>query len=141
MSNTPHPMFVRGILLAAAYNIFGILIFSQGFSNPLLAQQDPAVFSWLGQVSILLWGLAYGAVAYRYLEVPSLLVVFFVEKMLYVVTWLCWLNTHASKLPELFNTSPLTALFFAVYGAGDLLFGLMFLLAARHAWQLRPKSS
>lgn len=139
MSNTPHPMFVRGFLLAAAYNIFGILIFSQGFSNPLLAQQDPAVFSWLGQVSILLWGLAYGAVAQRYLELPHLMLVFFVEKMLYVFTWGCWLSKHGSSLPELFNTSPLTALFFSVYGAGDLLFGLMFLLAARQAWQHRTK--
>ena len=131
MTTHPNPLLVRGFLVAAAYNIFGILIFSQGFSNPLLAQLDPAVFSWLGQVSILLWGLAYAATARNYLLVPYLCMLFFFEKMLYVVTWACWLSNNATQLPQLFSTSPLNALFFSVYGAGDLVFGLLFLYAAR----------
>ncbi len=137
MTPTPNPLLVRGFLAAAAYNIFGILISSQGFSNPLLAQQDLAVFSWLGQVSILLWGLAYAATARNYLAMPHLCLVFFVEKMLYVVTWACWLVKNATHLPQLFGDSPLTALFFSVYGAGDLVFGLLFLYSARQG--LRQK--
>ncbi|MBI3229201.1 MAG: hypothetical protein HYZ45_03165 [Burkholderiales bacterium] len=130
-------MLVRGFLLAAAYNIFGMLIFSQGFSNTLLAQQDPAVFSWLGPASIVLWGVAYGTVARNYLAVPCLCLLFFIEKMIYVFTWLSWLLRHGHTLADLMAQSPTTALFFAVYGAGDLLFGLMFLWAARAGWQAK----
>lgn len=129
----PQPWLIRGFLLAAAYNILGMLVFSKGFTNPVLEQQDPALFSWLGQVSIVLWGLAYGAVARNYLQVPHLLLVFFCEKMVYVCAWLLWLSQHSSNLPQLFASSPLSALFFAVYGAGDLLFGLMFLWAFKQA--------
>lgn len=129
----PQPWLIRGFLFAAAYNIVGMLVFSKGFTNPVLEQQDPALFSWMGQVGIVLWGLAYGSVARSYIQVPYLLLVFFCEKMVYVVAWLLWLNQHGANLPELFASSPLSGLFFAAYGAGDLLFGLMFLWAFKQA--------
>lgn len=130
----------NGLYLAGAYNIVGVLSFSQLFSNPLLALNDPTVFAWPGLLAILLWGAAYAAVAQVHRHVPVLLLVFFAEKMLYVTTWLLWLSQHASGLPALWTQSPLTALFFAVYGGGDLVFGLFFLWVALRTLR-QPRSS
>lgn len=77
--------------------------------------------------AIMLWGLAFAAVAQTYRALLNLVLLFFLEKMLYVATWSLWLAEHGERWPELFVLSPLTAVFFAVYGAGDLLFGLFFL--------------
>jgi hypothetical protein len=115
-----------GFLLAGAWNVMGILLFSRFFTNRLLAAVDPAVFSWLGQVSIVLWGLAYLSVAKSYQYVPWLLVVFFVEKMLYGVIWAKWLVAKGKTLPKIASESFLTAAFFSIYGAGDLVFGFFF---------------
>ena len=115
-----------GFLTAAAVNILGMLAVSKLFTNSLLAEHDPAVFSWLGQISIILWGFAYLAVARSYHHVPFLLLVFFVEKMVYVVTWLVWLSDNGQTLPQIAATSPMTARFFTAYGASDALFGLFF---------------
>ena len=122
-----HSRISKGFWLAGAYNVGGVLSFSQFFQNDLLFSNDPLVFSWVGLAAIILWGLAYAAVAQSYRAVPYLVLLFFLEKMLYVVTWLLWLAEHGERWPELFVLSPLTAVFFAVYGAGDLLFGLFFL--------------
>lgn len=129
----PRPLVVKGFWLAGAYNVFGMLLFSRFFMNPLLAAVDPAVFSWLGQVAIVLWGLAYWAVASTYHRVPKLIAVFAVEKLVYVLAWLYWLSGKAQTLPAIASESMLTAVFFAVYGAGDLVFGLFF---AWTAWQV-----
>ena len=48
----------RGFVLAGAVNVVGMLVVSKLFTNPLLSETDPAVFSWLGQLPIVLWGLA-----------------------------------------------------------------------------------
>lgn len=37
------PLITKGFWLAGAYNVFGMLLFSQLFMNPLLAAIDPAV--------------------------------------------------------------------------------------------------
>lgn len=119
-------LITAGFLAAAAYNIIGMLAVSQLFSNPLLADSDPVVYSWLGQIAVVLWGFAYLAVARSYHHVPFLLLVFFVEKMVYVVTWLMWLSTNGHMLTQIAAMSPVTAGFFKTYGAGDRLFGLFF---------------
>ena len=119
-----------GFWLAGAYNITGALVFSKFFTNSLLSSLDPVVFSWLGLVSIILWGIAYCSVARSYQSVPFLLLVFFVEKMIYTTTWLMWLAKNGSTLPSLFSQSPLTATCFSTYGAGDFAFGLFFLWVA-----------
>lgn len=120
----------NGFRLACAFNVAGALIASKCFTNSLLSSLDPAVFSRLGLVSILLWGLAYGSVARSYRSVPLLVWVFFAEKMLYTMMWLRWLAKHGSTLPSLFSESPLTAATYATYGAGDFAFGLFFLWVA-----------
>jgi hypothetical protein len=124
--NHVEPIITQGFLLAGAWNVVGMLLFSRFFTNRLLASVDPAVFSWLGQVVVVLWGLAYWSVAKSYQYVPWLLVVFFVEKMIYGGTWLAWLIAHGKTLPKIASQSFLTAVFYAIYGAGDLIFGFLF---------------
>ena len=115
-----------GFVLAGATNVFGMLVVSKLFTNSLLSATDPAVFSWLGQVAIVLWGLAYWAVAQAYRHVPYLVLVFCIEKMVYAVIWLLWLLQHGHSLTSIASESSMTAMFFAVYGAGDFAFGLFF---------------
>ena len=115
-----------GFVLAGAFNVFGILVVSKLFTNPLLNATDPAVFSWLGQVAIVLWGLAYWAVAQPYRHVPYLVLVFFIEKMVYATTWLLWLLQKGHSLASVASESLVTAVFFGAYGAGDFAFGLFF---------------
>ncbi len=135
MPNNQHAnsLITKVFWLAGGYNIVGVLTFSQFFTNSLLSATDPAVFSWLGLVSIMLWGVAYTSVAKAYRAVPYLVLLFFVEKMLYVLTWLMWLSKNANTLPALFAESPLTAIFYSIYCAGDLVFGLFFLWVACHS--------
>jgi hypothetical protein len=126
-SEYPNPVITKGFWLAGAYNVFGVLVFSKLLTNSLLSSLDPAVFSWLGLVAVMLWGLAYSSVARSYRAVPYLLLVFFVEKMIYTMTWITWLTRNGGTLPELFSESPLTATYYSIYGAGDFIFGLFFL--------------
>lgn len=138
-TTTPVSNITKGFWLAGAFNVFGILLFSKVFTNTLMMSVDPAIFSWPGLVAILLWGLAYASVGRVYLAVPYLVLVFFVEKMLYGVTWMIWLSKNGSTLPSLFAESPLTATFYAVYGGGDILFGLFFLWAGMQGLQHSSK--
>ena len=116
----------RGFVLAGAVNVFGMLVVSKLFTNSLLSSTDPAVFSWLGQVAIVLWGLAYWAVAKPFRHVPYLVMVFCIEKMVYTVCWILWLVHNGHLLTTIAAESPMTAMFFGMYGAGDLAFGLFF---------------
>lgn len=139
MSHDEHSnsIITKGFWLAGAFNVVGVLVFSKIFTNSLLTSLDPVVFSWLGLVAIMLWGFAYCSVAKSYQFVPYLLLVFFVEKMIYTVTWAQWLTRNGSTLPSLFSESPLTAMCYAIYGAGDFVFGLFFLWVAIKGFQRR----
>ena len=116
----------RGFVLAGAVNVFGMLAVSKLFTNSLLSATDPAVFSWLGQVAVVLWGLAYWAVAQPFRHVPYLVIVFCIEKFIYTVSWLLWLVQNGHSLTRIASESPMTALFFGMYGAGDFAFALFF---------------
>ncbi|WP_374355942.1 hypothetical protein [Chitinimonas sp.] len=124
-----------GFLLAGAYNIGGVLLFSLGFTNQRLMQLDP-VFSAFGLAAIVLWGAAYAAVSRHYTQLSALLWVFCLEKLLYTCHWLRWLLSEGHTLPALLAESPLTAIFYAIYGAGDFGFAVFF---AAVAWQNRKE--
>ncbi len=130
-------MIPLGFRLAAAANIGGVLLFSQAFSNDRFISLSPVVFSRFGLLSIMLWGLAYLAVASVYDRVPYLLAVFAAEKGLYVATWLVWIRSHGGELPDLFAVSPLTATFYLIYGPTDLLFGFFFAFVALRVFRSR----
>lgn len=118
-----------GFIAAGLVNILGMLAVSKGLNNPALVNTDPAVFSAFGQAMILVWGLAYIAVARNFVAVPGLCLVFCVEKLAYVLVWGMWWSQHAEQFSALWSSSALTALFIAGYGLNDLAFALLFLLA------------
>ncbi len=112
--------------MAGAVNLIGVLVFSKGFTNSYLSELDPQVLSTFGLVGICLWGLAYFATAESYREAKWVVAVFAVEKVVYFAAWVLWMVRNGSRLPEIFETSPLTGTFFAIYGPNDLLFGVFF---------------
>ena len=136
-ASTLSPALSRGFVAAGLANIVGILVCSMGFTNTLLTSLSPVVFSVFGMLSIILWGLAYLGAARSYRHVPYLIVVFAIEKLVYVITWIMWLTQSGQTLPQLFVQSPMTAIFFALYGLNDLVFGVFFAIVAtktlRHA--------
>ena len=129
--STPYnPLISKGFLLAGAFNVLGILFVSRFFTNGLLTSLDPTVMSRAGLGAIVLWGLAYASVYRSYASVPYLVLVFAVEKMYYVAAWVIWLSKKGDTLPALFTQAPVTAGFYAGYGAGDFAFAVFFLWVA-----------
>jgi hypothetical protein len=117
--------FIRfGFIAGGLSNIGGVLLCTQGFTSSVVAQHFPEVFSHFGMLAIMLWGLAYIAVSRSYAAVPWLAAVFALEKAAYVCTWLLWIRTN--HLGPVFDQSFTAGLFYAVYGANDLAFGLFF---------------
>ncbi|MDV3503884.1 hypothetical protein [Marinobacter sp. M-5] len=116
-------------LAAGAVNIIGMLMISRGFTNDVLTFADPVVFSVFGQAMILVWGLAYVAVARSWALVPWLCLVFFIEKLFYVGAWIVWWWNSADQFSSILEQDSLTAVFIAGYGINDLAFGLLFLYA------------
>lgn len=115
------------MIIAGLYNIAGILTFSQFFTSDALTRLDPETFSTLGMVSIMLWGFAYLSVSRIFSQTRLLLLVFFVEKMIYAFLWARWLLAHHAMLGQ----APWMArFFFSIYGLGDFLFGLGFAFLA-----------
>lgn len=126
-----------GFYAAGGVNVFGVLLFSMGYTNELMISLYPSVFSTFSLVCIQLWGLAYWAVAKHYAKVPILVAVFALEKFAYVATWLVWMSHFGKDLPQLMSQSFLTANFYAVYGLIDLSFGLFFAAVAYQSIKAR----
>lgn len=123
------PAWVTAILyIGGIVNIFGILLVTQGLTDETIANLYPQVFSRTGQISILLWGLAYIGCARGVAHVPGLLLVFTIEKLFYVGTWLAWAVFGSADLRGLLSEPSLANLFMLSYGANDLFFAVMFFL-------------
>ena len=120
MGGAPAPIaaVTTGFLLSAAYNS-GIVFFSRRFGDDL-AKIDPH-FDSGSCFGILLWGLAYASLATRYHVAPAVALVFAVEKAFYSARWLLWLSASGlTVLPSLITEDPLTGIFYAIYGSGDI---------------------
>lgn len=124
-----HNLIKNGFLASGIINVGGMLLFSKGLSNELLMATDPVLFSLPGCLSIILWGLAYIACRNAVFTAPYIALVFALEKLLYVVIWGIWLSQFGHTLPHLFEQDLLTGLFYAIYGANDALFMLLFIYA------------
>jgi hypothetical protein len=124
----------RGFWLAGLANILGVLFFSAGFTNHTLSELYPEVFSSFGLLVIILWGLAYIAVAQSYSHVRPLVALFAIEKLVYVLSWGLWWLAHGADFSTIMARSPLTGTFYIIYGINDLLFGLFF---AWVFWRIR----
>lgn len=118
-------------LAAACYNAC-LLIFNVGFTRyKQIAQLDPSLFSKDGQISVLLWGLAYLATGPRGRRGDAIFAVFAIEKLFYVIRWI---QFHRKRkivplLRKAFGKLDILApTFFACYGVGDFAFGVAFLM-------------
>jgi len=124
-----------GFWLAGLANIGGVLVFSKGFTNAALTQGDPIVMSRFGLLMIIVWGLAYIAMAKTALQNRWIVAVFALEKLVYVVVWLLWIVSHYRGLAGLYSQDLLAGIFFSIYGLNDLAFMLFFILVFRQASQ------
>ena len=118
--------------IACLYN-FAVIPFWL-FTN--ISKLDPFVFSNKGICAILLFGIMYLAIPlyskgrtitqseYHALGDFKLLIMF--EKLVYVSLWLYWLLTN--NIFNVMGNSIVTGLFMALYGIGDFIFALMFLI-------------
>jgi len=129
-ANNQESFITKCFYAAVLYNLLGAITFSKGLTNDYMTSLDPNVFTDMGWVAIFLWGLAYFSVAKSYKQVPYLLLVFFVEKMIYTYLWISWLYKHFSSLSEIYSKDLLTGIGFTLYGSGDFIFGIFFLWLA-----------
>ncbi len=117
-------LFKIGFLLAGLANVFGILLFSKFFTNTAIAEASPLVMSNFGQLMIIVWGFAYISVMNSYESVPWLSLLFAVEKLIYVITWVIWISNN--DLTFLYAKDLLAGMFYTVYGLNDFLSMLFF---------------
>ena len=128
-----------GFLLAGTVNIAGILIFTKFFSNDLLRNLAPEVFSTVGIVSIILWGMAYISVAGHFDRVPFISGVFAIEKFFYAIVWVGWLKQNFNELGTIYQQDLITGFFYSVYGLNDFLFGVFFAIVFIKYLGLKPE--
>ena len=123
-----------GFLIAAAFNILGMGIFTHGLTNRVLFETDPEMFSVPGCVLVMTWGLAYAAQSRTWLVAPGVTAVFAVEKLIFAGWWVRWMILHAGELGAIRQRSALAGAFYGAYGLGDAAFMVFFAWAARRAW-------
>jgi hypothetical protein len=115
----------NGFIAAGLMNIIAVLVLSKFFTNEVIPETDPAVMSNFGLLMIMVWGLAYIALAVNYRKAKWVVGVFVVEKLIYVIAWLMWIvNNDVSKVYE---KDLFAGLFYSDYGLNDFLFFVFFL--------------
>lgn len=114
----------KGFLIAGIMNIFGVLIFSRVFTNEVIPEYDATVMSNFGLLMIVVWGFAYVSVAKNYKNVPWLIAVFAVEKLIYGYVWIQWLLNNT--LSEVYAKDMMAGIFYTIYGVNDWLFCIFF---------------
>jgi len=115
-----------GFIAAALMNIGGVLLFSKAFNNPTINEFDPVVMSNFGLLMIIVWGLAYLATAFVTTGVKWLAGAFAIEKLVYVLVWVFWIQDHS--LASVYQQDLLAGVFYSIYGLNDLIFMLFFAL-------------
>lgn len=130
-----HPNRMKqGFWLAGFVNIFGIVLFSKGFSNETIAQVDPIVMGNFGLLMIMLWGAAYLSIAQHWQKLPLMCLVFALEKGIYFVVWVNWILSSGDSLPAIYEQDIFAGVFYTIYGLNDAVFMLFFLIAY---WQAK----
>ncbi len=117
-------IFRIGFLLAGVANVGGILIFSKLFTNTAMTEASPMVMSSFGQLMIIVWGFAYISVMNSYESVPWLSLLFTIEKLIYVITWIIWFQNN--DLTLLYTKDFFAGMFYTVYGLNDFISMLFF---------------
>mmetsp|Transcript_34327 Transcript_34327/g.71477 ORF Transcript_34327/g.71477 Transcript_34327/m.71477 type:complete len:163 (-) Transcript_34327:220-708(-) len=140
----PKPLVVMnpGILGLAGFVVnAGLLLMNFGFTSyHEIEALDRNVFSFFGQICILLWGLCFWAVGYalshdtKNPKTAMIWCLFTLEKVAYVLAWLYWhsQNSGWTALNDALKSedSPLTktvaAIFINIYGIPDAIFAVLF---------------
>jgi hypothetical protein len=114
----------KGFIASGLSNTVAILIFSKGFTNDVIPETDPVVMSYFGLLMIMVWGIAYIAVAKSFQNVKWLVGVFVIEKLAYVIAYVHWFTNNS--LQQVYDKDLLAGMFFSVYGWNDFVFMLFF---------------
>jgi hypothetical protein len=114
----------KGFILAGVMNS-SVLLFSRGFTNKTINAYDPDVMSNFGMLMILIWGLAYISIAYKFQNVKWLVFVFAIEKLIYGSVWLQWMMTN--DIGNVYKEDKMAGIFYSIYGLNDWLFCVFFL--------------
>jgi hypothetical protein len=114
-----------GFIAAGMMNIVGVLVFSRVFTNAVIPQYDAQAMSNFGLLMIVVWGLAYIAVAKEFHQLKWLIAVFTIEKFIYATHWTNWILN--SKFAEVFEKDTMAGIFYSIYGINDWISFLFFL--------------
>lgn len=106
-------------------NIFGVLIFSRLFNNPVILEFDSQTLSNFGLLMIVIWGFAYISVSKSFYEVKWLIGIFAIEKLVYAIIWTSWQMNN--NLSDVFEKDKMAGIFYSVYGLNDWIFFFFFL--------------
>ena len=82
------------------------------------------VMSSFGLIMIMVWGLAYLAAAFTQANLKWFAAAFAIEKLVYVVCWVTWINSHS--LSDVYQQDLFAGIFYSVYGVNDAIFMLFF---------------
>ncbi len=115
----------KGFILAGFMNM-SVLILSRFFTNHTIPETDMTVMSNFGLLMIVIWGLAYIAVAKVYDKVKWLVAVFAVEKICYSVNWTNWILNNS--VTDVFEKDIMAGMFYTIYGINDWLFFIFFVV-------------
>ncbi|HMV42330.1 MAG TPA: hypothetical protein PK079_10330 [Leptospiraceae bacterium] len=113
-----------GFIAAGFTNIAGVLLFSKFFTNPFMNEASPVVMSNFGLLMIIVWGFAYISVSTAYQNVPWLVLLFTVEKLIYTISWILWFKQNDLTFP--YTKDLFAGLFYTLYGFNDFLSMLFF---------------
>ena len=119
-----HKTITQGFILAGLMNL-SALLFSRFFTNTTIPEVDPTVMSNFGLVMIVIWGVAYIAIAKKYHHVKWLVGVFAIEKLIYGSVWLQWILNN--NISDVYEKDTMAGMFYSIYGVNDLLFCVFFL--------------
>lgn len=119
-------LIIKGFILAGLMNIFGVIIFTKLFNNPVIPEFDNQVLSTFGLLMIIIWGLAYISVSKIFYKVKWLIGVFVIEKFIYATYWTNWIINNS--LNDVLKKDKLAGIFYSIYGINDWIFFVFFLL-------------
>ena len=115
----------NGFIAAGLMNIISVLVLSRFFTNEVIPETDPAVMSNFGLLMIMIWGLAYLALAVNYSKAKWVVATFVIEKLIYVIAWLMWMINN--NVSEVYEKDLFAGIFYSVYGLNDFIFFIFFL--------------
>lgn len=117
----------QGFITSGLMNM-SVIVFSRFFTNPTIPKFDADVMSNFGLLMIVVWGLAYIAVAKEFHQLKWLVAVFALEKLSYVINWSQWMFNNSFL--EVYNEDKMAGVFYAIYGINDFTFFIFFLFVS-----------